>query len=296
MPTRRAIAAACALFAVLAAVAVAARGGGDDPAEARPARADPGRLDDAAALRQARALLIRDCMRQRGFADYPTPDDTAESAEPEAPYGYFDVRWARAHGYGSDLRAQDDVLARADPVRSYFERLAPARSAAALRAVNGASPDGLRATLPGGGVVRRSARSCTSDAEDRLYGDVRAWYRVSKIGDNLSGVWGGLVVGDRRFRRAVSRWSRCMRRSGHPARNPPAARASALAAGDRRIEIATAVAEATCAQRTGLAATARALDRSYRRAVRARWRPVLAARARMVRAAIPRARAVIARG
>lgn len=306
MNINRALAGVGALVALLVltvVVAAASDRSAGPPAAGRPAPSDrpapseqPARLDDDAALRQARALLIRDCMRRRGFDDYPTPNETAFPREPAAPYGRFDVGWARAHGYGSDIQAQVRTLSGVDPVRAYFERLPESRRGAALRAVNGASPTGLEAVLPGGGVLRRSADSCTSVAEDRLYGNVRAWYRASKIVESLDAMQASQVLRDRRYRRAVAKWSRCMRRSEHPARTPSAAQSIGLSAGDRRVEIATAVAEAACARRTGLARTTRALDRSSRRATRSRWRPIFEAHARMVRRAVPRARAIVARG
>ncbi|HET6550800.1 MAG TPA: hypothetical protein VFG79_20220, partial [Solirubrobacter sp.] len=184
----------------------------------------------------------------------------------------------------------------ADPQTRFFEALPARRRAAALAALNGARPVGLRAVMPGGGVLQRSDHGCTSAAERRLYGNLRRWYRISRSTDELREVWTARVLTDSRYRAGVRRWAACMRRRGRPYRTPAAARARALAPGaPPGLATRIAVAEARCAHRSRLAATARRLDAAYRRRVRASYRTQLRARARMERAALPRARAVLAR-
>lgn len=160
-------------------------------------------------------------------------------------------------------------------------------------------PDALRATVPGGGVLRRSSHSCTSEAERRLYGDLPAWYRVTKTTDNLVGLRVGRVLADPRYAAGVTGWRRCMHAAGYDFADPAAARASVPEPRSYTVpagEVRLAVAEATCATRTGLDRLARRLDAEHRRAVEARFRTDVADRLRLEAAALPRARAVLAGG
>ncbi|MCY0919198.1 hypothetical protein OS965_13550 [Streptomyces sp. H27-G5] len=74
------------------------------------------------------------------------------------PYVLTEPAWAGAHGYGSALERRRRDLAARDPNRGYFASLPAERKALALLAANGPGPDGVRAALPTGGVVRRSDR------------------------------------------------------------------------------------------------------------------------------------------
>jgi len=243
-------------------------------------------------LDRAEQTLLGDCMQRHGFRFWvvarPAPPATARF-----PYVVDDTPWARAHGYGSDIERRGARAGRADPNRRYFHGLTPARQRAAVRALNGVRPEGLTARLPSGIVARRSDRSCMSQAQRALYGDLQAWFAASTVTDNLFGARAGRVTSDPSFAAATRRWSACMRASGHRFAAPLAARA---AVSGRDGERGVAVAEAACAVSTGLSATVRRLDRRYQRAVDREFRTAIATTRRLQREALPRARAVTDRG
>jgi hypothetical protein len=68
---------------------------------------------------------------------------------------------------------------------------------------------------------------------------------------------------------------------------------AALVEGGRQREVAIAVAEATCATDSGLAARAAALDAEHGEAVRREHADAVATRDRLRREALPRARAAL---
>ncbi|MGW5081214.1 hypothetical protein [Micromonospora echinospora] len=277
------------------------RGAAGPPAASAPAvSAPPPSAPPAEVLYAATQLLIRDCMQRRGFRYWPVPRRPVPELR-EFPYVLDDVSYARRHGYGGVLERRLQEAMAADPNARYVRELPPERGAAAVRAVNGdpGEPDALRATLPTGGVLRRSSHSCTSEAERRLYLDLPGWYRAVKITDNLAGLRVGRVLADPRYADGVTAWRRCMRAAGHDVADPAAARASvpepasgSVAAG----EVGLAVSEATCATRTGLGRLSRRLDAEHRRAVERRFRTEVADRLRLESAALPRARAALAAG
>jgi len=250
---------------------------------------------ETALLHDAEQILVRDCMRQHGFRYFPLPRNPVPENR-SFPYVIDDVAWARRHGYGSDIQRRLAELDEADPNRRYYNSLSPAQRTAALAAINGERPVGLSARLPSGGVMARSDRSCTSAAERELYRDLPTWYRVEHVTDDVVGLWRGQVAGDPAFRAAVGRWAVCMREHGYGYTSPALARAELTrpdqpAGRDREIQVA--VAEATCATSTGLAATATALDQHYASQVRRQYAPEFATRQRLELAALPRAGATV---
>jgi hypothetical protein len=252
---------------------------------------------EAALLHAAEQELIRVCMAELGFpywtiAYQPVPEYR------EFPYVVDDVAWARRHGYGGALEQRLRQLRISDPNTRYFAGLSTGRKRAALTAINGERPVGLEAVLPDGGVLRRSDGGCTSRAEHRLYGDVRTWFRVEQIVSSLGSMRRGRVAGDPRFQQAVQRWARCMRDAGHRYSNPSDLRASLPEPGPPRahdMEVRLAVAEATCAHRSGLAAVARELDGHHAATLNHDHRDDVATKRRLELAAVPRARAILAR-
>jgi hypothetical protein len=218
---------------------------------------------------------------------------------PEFPYVVDDVAWASRHGYGSDIERRLEELKKADPNQRYVVRLSPQRQKAYSQALHGehpGSPGNMTATVPTGGVVGASSRGCIAEAQREVYGDLAGWFQASTVTNNLAGTRAGLVTQDPQFLGALRRWSRCMHAGGYPYANPGEARAAVPTVKRRRtrkLEIRVAVAEATCAVRTGLAATARRLDRHYAAVVRKQYRSDVVTKRRMELAALPRARAVI---
>ncbi|MEV5766344.1 hypothetical protein AB0L34_17490 [Micromonospora sp. NPDC052213] len=281
------------LRAWLAATAVAAVA---LPLAGSAVPASPGRTggvgaDDRRVLGLAEQLLTRECMRRAGFELWVVPPAPADQLR-SFPYVVDDVAWARAHGFGTDLVAATDERRRADPNQRYFAALPAERRVAALAALNGARPEGLEARVPSGGVVRRSADGCTSEAQRQLYGDLPAWYRTSKVVANLSYLRQRRVLADPAWTAALRSWSRCVRQQGYPVDTPDQLREAVVTRG-RAAEVAAAVTEARCAA-GGLAATARELDARHRADLTAAYRREVATRERLEQAAVPRARAVVA--
>lgn len=264
--------------------------GTDPPAEASRRPADTAAVDRSA-LDLAEQVLIRECMARQGFPLWlgtPPPEDEQRTF----PYVVDDVDWARRHGFGSDIAAAAETRRREDPNQRYFQNLPPDRRSAALVALNGARPEGLEARLPSGGVVRRSADGCRSDAEHRLYGDLPAWYRARRVVANLSVVRSGLVRDDPAFTAALPAWARCMHGRGYVVDSPAHLRRTVADAG-REVEVAAAVAEATCAA-GGLAATVRDLDTRHGAELARQYRSDIETKQRLELAAVPRARAIVA--
>lgn len=248
-------------------------------------------------LDSARSRLANECLARRGFT---LPDEVAASGLDlrEFPYGVDDVEWATSHGYGTDLMDQAERERKSSPRKLFLDGLPPARRAAILLAMNGAGPRSTSVTearLPSGGVVRRSSDSCIAEAERELYGDLATWYRVERVTDNLPGVWVAEVLADPAYRSAIGAWATCMRGRGYRYDNPSKAHQDLRTApgATREREIRTAVAEATCAHSSGLAATARGLEQRYAAAVRTKYAGEIETRRRLEDAAVPRACALL---
>ncbi|SDJ07143.1 hypothetical protein [Nonomuraea jiangxiensis] len=288
---------------------VACSAGGGTTAAGSAGPPPPVTADEARVLWDAEQSLLRDCMARHGFEYWAAPHDPIPE-DRDFPYVVDDVGWARRHGYGSDIVDRIDRLRDQNPNRRYLEALPAQRRKAAFTALNGEGPrpgtvkrrpDQLEVWLPTGGVVRRSALSCTSQAQRQLYGDLPEWYRATRTLQNLDSVRTARVHRDPRFTSAVAAWSACMRERGHPYADPSDARAEALAQAPtgpeaREKEISTAVAEATCAGTAGLAAVARDLDEQYARDIAQRYRREVRTERRLQRAALPRALTITAAG
>lgn len=248
-------------------------------------------------LDEAEQFLIRDCMSAAGFEYWPTTD-SGPTVDQRFPYVIDDVTWASRHGHGSDLEAQRAQARTVDPNQRYVLALRPDRRAAYSAALDGAGPDGpgVVVTLPGGAVEGESSQGCVATAEQRLYGDFPAWFRASTVVRALPRIWQVQVVDDPAFAAATRQWADCMRRRGYDYASPAAARAALAESGTRRTEVATAVAEAACANTTDLAAVARRLDAHYSAIIRARYRAAVTAQTRMRSAAMERALTIVHNG
>ncbi|MFF3670792.1 hypothetical protein [Microtetraspora malaysiensis] len=229
-------------------------------------------------------------MQQGGFAYWVVEGDRA----PDFPYVLDDVNVARVHGYGTAVSGKSSP----HPNRVHGMSLPLDRRQAWLTAIHGRLTDGqFEATLPSGGRVRHSARGCTSQAQQQLYGDARTWFRVKEIKANLRAVKYEAVSGDPAFATAMAGWADCMRTQGQAFGSPGEIRAalddsrqSGTEARWRRI----AVTEATCAQRTGLSATVHSLDRHHEQRLQAEYREELVTWRRLALSALPRARTITA--
>ncbi|MFE5753405.1 hypothetical protein ACFQ7I_06770 [Streptomyces massasporeus] len=245
-------------------------------------------------LAQAEKILTRDCMRREGFSFWVTPE-LPEPLERRFPYVIDDKQWATANGYGRGIRERREASARNDPNRRYFDRLSTDRKAAAITALNGPTPEGLEADVPGMGRIRHSDKGCVSYAQRELYTDLRAWYRAKKVTDALDRTAMVAVVGDPKLLPATRQWATCMHERGLPYDMPQKTREH-FALRPEAGEFATAQAEAVCARSTGLAATLRELSRAHRQRMDSRHPTEVKNRALLEYKALSRARDIVRRG
>ncbi len=250
--------------------------------------------DDDTALRNAEQVLLRKCMQRAGF-EYSVVDAQPVPDAREFPYVVDDVAWARRHGYGSDLRKLQEKAREEDPNQRYFRSLPPQRRAEALKAANGDRSRQVSVTTPDGATMGRDPGSCRSQAQQALYGDLRAWFEAQSTVDWLTSARQQRVSADPAWAVAVRPWADCMAAAGHQHADPAHARASATADSPlpRDDEIRLAVAEAECANSSGLAEAARTLDRKHDDELRAGHRAVVDTHQRLRSEALPRARSVL---
>lgn len=247
-------------------------------------------------VRRAEELLVKKCMARKGFSYWVGP---MASVDERGGYGYVldDLGWAKKYGYGGRLEKKAAKARLNDPNLAYLEKLSPAEAARYEKALAGdESGPTLSAELPGGGTVRTPRDSCRADAKDQLYGDFETWFRVKKTAENLTPLFVPDLLRDKRFKKALKAWASCMREAGHPYADPPGVRAEleelteGLSSGEAHAtEVELATAEATCATKSSLAATARTLEREYRDKGLRQYGDEFAAYQRMEVAALPRA-------
>ncbi|GAA2478971.1 hypothetical protein [Streptomyces gobitricini] len=289
-----------------AALTVAAQGSPSGPAAAgKPAKAAPAAppspsTEEKDLLHRAEQLLIRDCMAGQGFRYWPAP--RLPSAEyREFPYVVDDERWAAKHGYGREIERGHERRWRSSEGKRYLDGLPKARRTAYTAALFGSSADTtpLRAEVAMGGTFTHSDQGCAADAWRRLYGDVHTWYRSYQMVNSLPGIRVGRVAEEPEFQAGLAAWRSCMKKSGHPAENPPELRRVRLldtGAGAAAADVAAATAEARCARTSGLAATAERLDEHHRKVLYGEHRSAFDTARRMQRDALPTARDVVGRG
>ncbi|MET8546596.1 hypothetical protein ABZW03_39185 [Kitasatospora sp. NPDC004799] len=308
---RRALTAVALLAAAAGATAAAACGvlrpaecRGGDPAgptpRAAPAAPGPDLRDLTPAeedlLHSAEQLLLRDCMRAKGFVYQPVARQPVPEAR-EFPYVVDDLEWARRHGYGRDIERRLEEVRTDDPNQRYFESLPADRKAPAIAAANGPRPEGLTARAPDGMPLTRSPEGCRSQGQRTLYQDLGAWFQARVTMDSLASLRGEKVTADQELTAPTRAWADCMRAAGHDYADPAALRAAQPPRGQawpREQEITLAVAEAGCAESSGLAAVVRRLDRTYDAELRRRYRSDVETWQRLRLAALPRARSVVA--
>lgn len=247
---------------------------------------------DLGTLHLAEEVLLRDCLERAGF-EYRTSPLEPGSDVKDFPYVIDDVAWAGRHGYGTDIQHELDEIRISDPNQLYFQSLPPERRAAALKAANGERPEGLTARTPDGMVLTRSDRSCRTDAERELYGDVQAWFQARSTITALTPMRNERVIADPRFTQAVLPWADCMRAAGHPYPSPAELRAT-LPPPEQPLpkdqEVQLALTEANCALNSGLADTAEMLDQQYDNELRRRYQHEVETADRLRLAALPHAR------
>jgi hypothetical protein len=275
-------------------------GGGTDRAPAGPAGAG-GALTEAerATIGHAERLLVQRCMARHGFDYWADPPLSAAELR-TIGYVLDDVAWAAEHGYGSRIAEKARGSAADTRNAAYRDGLPPAEYGGYLAALAGGGEE-LAVELPTGVTVRSDAGGCEAEAQQELYGDRAAWFRASRITDNLVPLFVASIEGDEEFRRARATWAACMRRHGYDYAAPPEAHAAvpALARGMDRdeafaAETELAAQEARCAGESGLAETVRVMDERHGDPVRARYAEEIALRDRLESAALLRARDITA--
>ncbi|MCX5205862.1 hypothetical protein OG897_31080 [Streptomyces sp. NBC_00237] len=245
-------------------------------------------------LHRAKQILLRDCMRARGFVYLPVPREPVPEAR-DFPYGIDDPAWAARHGLGSDIDRQRDRIRRQDPNQIYFRALSPERKSDALRAANGPEPTGLTARTADGAILTRSSQGCQAEADRTLYGDLGRWFQAASMAESLAELRRQRVLADPGYAQAARVWSACMRKAGHSYADPARLRAAVetLQPLPKAREVAMALAEARCARSSGLAATAAELDREHAARLRQGREPEADAQRRLQLTALPRARSVV---
>ncbi|MER5890062.1 hypothetical protein ABT160_40085 [Streptomyces sp. NPDC001941] len=291
----------CASLAVLASAAVGVHSAVPPPGPGTTPRADGPAVRPTTAeadlLHRAEQLLVRDCMRRAGFRYWPTPPRPG-SGYRDFPYGIDDPAWAARHGYGRDVVRLLDRAEAASPQRRYLDGIGEQRRRAYGTALNGPAPQGLSMTGPLGGTLTRSDQGCVTESWRRLYGDAQEFFRGNETLRQLQSLRTGRVLADPNYLAAAKRWSACVAGSGQTAPNPSALRAGRLALDEPDAEardVAAATAEARCARSTGLATTARAVERARTAELEARYGPDLRRLWGLQASALPRARDVVAR-
>ncbi|PZG20086.1 hypothetical protein [Nonomuraea aridisoli] len=250
-------------------------------------------------LYEAEQLLTQSCMRARGFRIWVVPR-TPLPEDRDFPYVVDDTRWAREHGYGSDMQRRRDQVRASDPNRRYFQSLSPADRMRGMDALHGKRDGGrLEVTVPNGMNFTRYTEGCTARAQEQLYGDLEGWFRSSTITNVLDDMGRGKVFAEQEFKDAVKDWAACMRKRGFRHATPEETRRAFSEPSDaaaRTKEIRTAVAEADCARSSGLSDTALRLEKRQRDRLAEQYAPEYETRKRLERVALPRARAIVERG
>ncbi|MFF7259103.1 hypothetical protein ACFZCL_02240 [Streptomyces sp. NPDC008159] len=281
---RRALMSLCAVLAATAVAATGCAGGDGDRRTPREPGARPEKLTWQQELRvsDAEQRLTKLCMKRHGFTYWEDRRLTLEESRP-VRYVQDDVAWAREHGYGSRIDAENQKVRASNPIGTYRQSLTPSRRAAFDLALDGGDDvRTLTAPLPNGrGKIHKRLGGCTEEAERKLYGDPAEWFRTSKIATGLGALYGDDLLKDRRLTTTLRAWSRCMKKAGHPYADPQAAREAVRVNTGRlggaradeafAVERETAVADATCARETSLRAVASARETYYEDRLRDRF-------------------------
>ncbi|MEU5344586.1 MULTISPECIES: hypothetical protein [unclassified Streptomyces] len=269
---------------------------------ASPSAGGARQLNDAEQSRisDAQQRLIGTCMRRQGFEFW---EAQRLSLEESRTLGYVldDVGWARKHGYGSRIQAKESAARAANPNLAYRKRLSEQRRQAYDEALDeGIDAPVIAVEIPGGGTLRKRIGGCVAEAEKKLYGDPRAWFRAEKAAGHLRSLYVPKVLADQRFSAARNTWSRCMKRAGYVYKDPGESRQSAVAQAYRTAEPKAfeaerklAVADATCARDTDLRPIGEERESHYVAQLRDRYGEALDTYTRLQHQALDRARKIV---
>jgi hypothetical protein len=246
---------------------------------------------DVQLLMRAEQELIRACMNRHGFKYWPIPGSQAYPT-PHFATVVASVPWARKYGLGGDPA----ITSPSDPNERYFNNLQPAQRDWYSNALVGSASGGaVTVSLPTGGILGHSSTGCQARADTELYGSYQAWFRASSVAFDLSTLQQLMVVNDHQYQRSVASWSRCMQAKGHPYSSPGQAAGAfrrPISAHPSRAETLVAVAEAVCANSTGLTEITRLLNRAFISEVDHKYQYSLQAEWSLERNALPMAKRV----
>ncbi|MET7911985.1 hypothetical protein ABZS98_27695 [Streptomyces avermitilis] len=254
-------------------------------------------------ISDAEQHLVKQCMARHGYRFW---EERTLTLEESRPVGYVqdDVHWARTYGYGSRIMAKEDRARVRNPNLAYRTSLPTARQSTYDTALDG----GRTATLlkikaPGGGTITKRSGGCTGEAEKKLYGDPTTWFRTDTTVSNLRPLYVGKLLRDKEFGGAVRDWSRCMRRAGHPYRDPNEARQATREHGTRQTRAAeartfaaetrTATADAGCARAASLKSIGKEREAHYVGELSATYGDALDTYRRLKRAALAHAEQIV---
>ncbi|MFJ8595157.1 hypothetical protein [Streptomyces sp. NPDC093598] len=239
-------------------------------------------------------------MRRQGFAFW---EAERHSLEESRTLGYVldDVDWARKYGYGSRIHAKEAAARASNPNLAYRKGLSEQRREAYDKALDeGIDARVIAVEIPGGVTLHKRIGGCVAEAEKKLYGDPREWFRAEKVAGHLRSLYVPRVLADRSFSAAQKAWSRCMRRAGYVYKDPGASRQSAVARSERAAEPEVftaerelAVADATCARETGLRSIGEERESHYIAQLRDRYGEALDTYTRLQHQALERAKKIV---
>lgn len=265
--------------AIIVAALAGCSGGSNSASDTVPLLVDrplsiypDGGAEWAATVQNARAQLVFECMRDRGFDDIPPPNRVLPT-DPSIlgrPFGIETMEEAESKGYGGNLsEVQESPM---DVYLTNLERTDPDRLALVGIALYGTQSDPgkpVKVTLPGGGaqdVFPIDQQGCSGIARRGVEGQelekfVAVRRQVELVGNSAS----ERATADPRVIAAQQAWSKCMAASGY-AFDTPAAASNAgvgLTIADRASGIRMAKVDVACKESSHLVASFRAVRNGY---------------------------------
>lgn len=221
--------------------------------------------EDEARLNRAERVLTRRCMSGRGL---PYSDPQVATVAAHDDEWHPDLESRRRMGYGLfDGYAPGAERSPQSESDREVERWPTDRQAAYERALMGTDGERGWIDLRGGMRFTFPTDGCIAESRGRLYGSPHTAARIFYVLQDIARRIDHEVRADPAYAQALLDWSGCMERRGYDHVSPSRAKAEL---GDayqrvgatpemRRLEIETAVADATCATDTGLPAVGAAL-------------------------------------
>ncbi|MER7309625.1 hypothetical protein E5082_30090 [Streptomyces griseoluteus] len=224
---------------------------------------------DSVRLHNREERAVTACMTARGQQYTAQPAIASARGEETNPYGLLTPQRAAADGYG--------IVGEYLHLRSTPLPTGKPRTKAWQQALTGTAEQRVTLHLPGGTNVQYSTDGCIAQANAEVYGP--DWNTLEPITMKLANSVLATVEEEPAYRKALQRWSACMRKSGHPAVDLQAARAPfnarlPTAAKDEeelralgRDEIEAANADARCQREIGLAEAVAGVQQKVERKV-----------------------------